>query len=107
MATATQIRSEMKELKEVNTEIKRLAISLKMLRDRKKGLEEDIIEYQVGYLRKVAYLINESKIYVEQLDEKGTFRSDDEVGVFFNFMKEIQETINDYRLPEDYGKAKK
>ena len=45
MATATQIRSEMKELKEVNTEIKRLAISLKMLRDRKKGLEEDIIEY--------------------------------------------------------------
>ena len=45
MATATQIRSEMKELKEVNTEIKRLAISLKMLRERKKGLEEDIIEY--------------------------------------------------------------
>jgi hypothetical protein len=45
MATATQIRSEMKELKEVNTEIKRLAISLKMLRDRKKGLEDDIIEY--------------------------------------------------------------
>ena len=45
MATATQIRSEMKELKEVNTEIKRLAISLKMLRERKKGLEDDIIEY--------------------------------------------------------------
>lgn len=45
MATATQIRSEMKELKEVNTEIKRLAISLKNLRERKKGLEEDIIEY--------------------------------------------------------------
>jgi len=67
--------------------------------------QEDIIEYQVGYLRNVAYLINESKIYVEQLDEKGTFRSDDEVGVFFNFMKEIQETINDYRLPENYGKT--
>ena len=43
----------------------------------------------------------------EQLDEKGAFRSDDEVGVFFNFMKEIQETINDYRLPEDYGKTTK
>jgi len=27
------------------------------------------------------------------------------VGVFFDFMKEIQETINDYRLPEDYGKT--
>ena len=75
--------------------------------NRKVIKQESIIEFQVGYLRKVAYLINESKIYVEQLDEKGAFRSDDEVGVFFNFMKEIQETINEYRLPEDYGKAAK
>ena len=75
--------------------------------NRKVIKQEEIINYQVGYLRNVAYLINESKIYVEQLDEKGTFRSDDEVGVFFNFMKEIQETINDYRLPEDYGKTTK
>ena len=75
--------------------------------NRKVIKQESIIEYQVGYLRNVAYLINESKIYVEQLDEKGAFRSDDEVGVFFNFMKEIQETINAYRLPEDYGKATK
>lgn len=73
--------------------------------NRKVIKQESIIEFQVGYLRKVAYLINESKIYVEQLDEKGTFRSDDEVGVFFDFMKEIQETINDYRLPDDYGKT--
>ena len=75
--------------------------------NRKVIKQEGIIEYQVGYLRNVAYLISESKIYVEQLDEKGAFRSDDEVGVFFNFMKEIQETINAYRLPEDYGKATK
>jgi hypothetical protein len=75
--------------------------------NRKVIKQEEILEYQVGYLRNVSYLISESKIYVEQLDEKGAFRSDDEVGVFFNFMKEIQETINAYRLPEDYGKATK
>ena len=75
--------------------------------NRKVIKQEEILEYQVGYLRNVSYLISESKIYVEQLDEKGAFRSDDEVGVFFNFMKEIQDTINDFRLPEDYGKAKK
>ena len=75
--------------------------------NRKVVKQEEIIEYQVGYLRNVSYLIQESKIYVEQLDEKGAFRSDDEVGVFFNFMKEIQETINAYRLPKDYGKATK
>lgn len=75
--------------------------------NRKVIKQESILEYQVDYLRKVSYLISESKIYVEQLDESGAFRSDDEVGVFFNFMKEIQDTINDFRLPEDYGKAKK
>ena len=75
--------------------------------NRKVVKQEGIIEYQVGYLRNVAYLISESKIYVEQLDEKGAFRSDGEVGVFFNFMKEIQDTINDFRLPEEYGKTTK
>tara|TARA_R110000822_G_scaffold183603_1_gene323013 strand:- start:251 stop:544 length:294 start_codon:yes stop_codon:yes gene_type:complete len=75
--------------------------------NRKVIKQEDVLEYQVDYLRKVSYLISESKIYVEQLDESGAFRSDDEVGVFFNFMKEIQDTINDFRLPEDYGKATK
>ena len=75
--------------------------------NRKVIKQEDILEYQVDYLRIVSYLISESKIYVEQLDESGAFRSDDEVGVFFNFMKEIQDTINDFRLPEDYGKTTK
>ena len=75
--------------------------------NRKVIKQEGVLEYQVDYLRKVSYLISESKIYVEQLDESGAFRSDDEVGVFFNFMKEIQDTINDFRLPEDYGKAEK
>ena len=74
---------------------------------RKVVTQEDIIEYQVDYLRKVSLIISESKVYVEQLDEKGTFRSDDEVGTFFNFMKEIQEEINAFRLPDDYGKGNK
>lgn len=69
--------------------------------------QEAIIEYQIDYLRKVSFLIQESKIYVEQLDEKGVFRSDDEIGTFFNFMKEIQDTINTFQLPENYGKKEK
>jgi hypothetical protein len=72
---------------------------------RKVTKQEDILEYQVGYLRKVSYLIQESKVYVQQLDESGAFQSEDELGVFFNFMKEIQDTINTYRLPQDYGKT--
>jgi hypothetical protein len=69
--------------------------------------QEAIIEYQVDYLRRISYIIQESKMYVDKLDEKGIFRADDEVGVFFNFMKEIQENVNTFRVPDDYGKTKK
>lgn len=75
--------------------------------NRKVSKQEEILEYQVGYLRKVSYLIVESKNYVEQLDKNGAFQSDDELGVFFNFIKEIQETINTFRLPDNYGKPTK
>ena len=69
--------------------------------------QEEVIEYQVDYLRRVSYLIQESNVYVNKLDEKGIFRADDEVGTFFNFMKEIQDNINTFRQPDDYGKDKK
>lgn len=69
--------------------------------------QEDIIEYQIDYLRKVSETIVESKLYIDKLDDKGIFRADDEVGTFFNFMKEIQNSIDTFRLPEDYGKTSK
>jgi len=65
---------------------------------------EDIIEEQIDYLRKVSLTIQESNLYVNQLDEKGHFRADDEIGTFFNFMKEIQDLVNSFRLPQGYGK---
>ncbi len=68
---------------------------------------EDIIEEQIEYLRKVSLTIQESNLYVNQLDEKGHFRADDEIGTFFNFMKEIQDLINSFRLPQGYGQKDK
>jgi len=65
---------------------------------------EDIIDEQIEYLRKVSLTIQESNLYVNQLDEKGHFRADDEIGTFFNFMKEIQDLVNSFRLPQGYGK---
>jgi len=64
---------------------------------------ENIVESQIDYLRKVSLIIQESDVYINKLDEKGHFRSDDEVGTFFNFMKEIQDIINDFALPKGYG----
>jgi hypothetical protein len=68
---------------------------------------EDIIDSQVDYLRKVSLAIQESNVYINQLDEKGHFRADDEIGTFFDFLKEIQDIINSFRLPQDYGKETK
>ncbi len=68
---------------------------------------EDIIDSQVDYLRKVSWAIQESNVYINQLDEKGHFRADDEIGTFFDFLKEIQDIINSFRLPQDYGKETK
>lgn len=68
---------------------------------------EDIIDEQIEYLRKVSLTIQESNLYVNQLDEKGHFRADDEIGTFFNFMKEIQDLINSFRLPQGYGEKSK
>ena len=64
---------------------------------------EDIIDEQIDYLRKVSLTIQESNLYVNQLDEKGHFRADDEIGTFFDFTKEIQDLINSFRLPQGYG----
>ena len=65
---------------------------------------EDIVDEQIDYLRKVSLTIVESNAYVDQLDQKGHLRSDDEIGTFFAFMKEIQDIINAYTLPDNYGK---
>ena len=68
---------------------------------------EDIIDEQIDYLRKVSLTIQESNLYINKLDEKGHFRADDEVGTFFDFMKEIQDLINSFRLPKGYGEKSK
>jgi hypothetical protein len=58
--------------------------------------QEDIIEKQFIYLSNIQDVITQSKYFLEELDSKGTFQSDDEVGVFFKFMQEIQTELNQY-----------
>ena len=65
---------------------------------------EDVTQDQVRYLQNISNIIGESKRHLQNLDDKGVFQSDDEVGEFFNQMKEVQEQLNDYMLPQNYGK---
>ena len=48
-------------------------------------------------------LLGNLLLHLQNLDEKGVFQSDDEVGTFFEQMKAVQEELNRYMLPENYG----
>ena len=68
---------------------------------------EDITVDQTSYLQKISDIINDSQKHLRNLDEKGVFEADDEVGYFFEQMKNVQKELNRYMLPENYGKKEK
>ena len=65
---------------------------------------EDVTLDQTEYLQNISNLIGRSKKHLQNLDERGVFQSDDEVGEFFNQMKAVQDELDKYMLPENYGK---
>ena len=65
---------------------------------------EDITVDQTSYLQKISDIINDSQKHLRNLDEKGLFEADDEVGYFFEQMKNVQKELNRYMLPKNYGK---
>ena len=64
---------------------------------------EDVTTDQTGYLQRISDYIGDSKMHLSKLDAKGVFQSDDEVGYFFNKLKEIQSELDKYMLHENYG----
>ena len=67
---------------------------------------EDVTVDQTQYLQNISDAIREGRTHLDSLDERGVFQSDDEVGTFFNQMKEVQNELDRYMLPENYGKEK-
>lgn len=65
---------------------------------------EDVVKDQVTYLNNISATIAEAKMHLQKLDESGTFQSDDEVGYFFKQLQNVQEELNRYMLPTNYGK---
>ena len=59
-----------------------------------------IIGILVALLVISSYIIRNLLVKTEQYEDV----TDDEVGEFFNQMKEVQEQLNDYMLPQNYGK---
>lgn len=67
---------------------------------------ENVVQDQVQYLQNISNAINEGQMHLKNLDERGVFQSDDEVGYFFEQLKYVQDELNRYMLPENYGKEK-
>ena len=59
---------------------------------------EDIVLNYLLYLDKISKVIDISDKRLKKIDAKGTFKSDDEVGFFFEEIKQIQNILNDFNV---------
>ena len=60
--------------------------------------QEDILIGYLDYLDKMSKVIEASDKKLKEIDQSGAFKSDDEVGQFFDSIKEIQNILNDFKL---------
>ena len=67
---------------------------------RKNEKQEDILAEYMNYLDKLSRTIEASDKKLKEIDQKGTFSSDDEVGQFFKSVQQIQDILNDFKLKE-------
>ena len=64
---------------------------------RKNEKAEDIIVSQQVFINKVDEHVTFSEKRLKQIDEKGMFKSDDEIGWFFNEIKVLQEGLSQFK----------
>ena len=57
-----------------------------------------ILASYLSYLNKISDIIEFSDKKLKEVDHKGSFKSDDEVGFFFEEIKQIQETLNQFKV---------
>ena len=64
---------------------------------RKNERADDIIVSQQEFINKVDEQVTFSEKRLDQIDVKGTFKSDDEIGWFFNEIKVLQTGLSQFR----------
>ena len=65
---------------------------------RKNEKQEDILMGYMSYLNKVSDIIEMSDKKLKEVDTKESFKSDDEVGFFFESIKQIQSILNQFNI---------
>ena len=59
---------------------------------------EDIVVGYLIYLDQISKVIEASDEKLKKIDQKESFKSDDEIGFFFEQVKKIQEILNEFKL---------
>lgn len=59
---------------------------------------EDAVIKRDNILISMSDIIKTSEKKLEQVDKLGAFKSDDEIGFFFETVKEIQQQLNDFKI---------
>ena len=65
---------------------------------RKNEKQEDILISYLEYLDTISKVIEASDKKLKEIDHSGVFKADDEVGQFFDSVKEIQNILNDFQV---------
>jgi len=65
---------------------------------RKNETAEDIVVGYLDYLDKISRVIELTDKRLKEIDQRGTFQSDDEIGFFFKEVKQLQDILNDFQL---------
>jgi hypothetical protein len=60
--------------------------------------QEDILLGYLQYLDNISRAIEVSDEKIKKIDIKGSFEGDDEIGFFFQTIKQIQEILNDFNI---------
>ena len=75
--------------------IELVAIASYLLVNKNKKLEKAISSQQ-QYIDAISIIIENSSNTIKELDSRGAFEADDEVGTFFRNLKEIQDVLNQF-----------
>ena len=65
---------------------------------RKNEKQEDILAGYVTYLDQLSRTIELSDEKLKKIDERGIFKSDDEIGFMYEQIKELQRILSNFRI---------
>lgn len=64
---------------------------------------EKVVDSQEQHIDRFSNAVGYTKKRLDDIDAKGTFESDDEIGWFFESVKTLQRELNDFNINENRG----